>query len=113
MDIGPMVRDGGAGVAFLMAGLGALKFFWTGASAVARLPTALEHQIEIQQTTGAAIERTAQAAECCARLIPTLEKLEVRREEIENSIGVLARNYEEIAELLRKPNGKHDGTGAA
>ena len=96
----------GVGMGSLMAGAGIFRVCVSSAHVVERIPDALEGQIEIQKTIATATERSADAAECQAKLIPVLEKLETRREEIENSIGVLARNYELIADRLRESNGR-------
>lgn len=83
----------GAFMGTSMAGAGALKLFLSASHAVTRIPDALE--------------RTAAATETQAKLIPVLERLESQRGEIENSIAVLARNYEELNDRLRRSDGEY------
>ena len=93
VDLGPMLRDGGAGVAFMMAGLGALKFFWSATSSVTRVPQALERGAK-------ALEQQAAAAEQAASVAESLYGLREGQEQIRISMSTLAARQEQMQRQL-------------
>jgi hypothetical protein len=95
MDLGPILRDGGAGVALVMAGVGALKFFWGATSSVVRIPLALERGAQ-------ALERQAAAADQAACVAQSLYELREGQEQIRISMSTLASRTEEIQEHLKR-----------
>jgi hypothetical protein len=93
MDWGPILRDGGAGVALVMAGVGALKFFWSATSSVTRIPQALERGAN-------ALEQQAAAAEQAAGVAQSLYELREGQEQIRISMSTLAARQEQLQRQL-------------
>ena len=95
MDTTVLLHAGGF-VAMSMAGVGALRFFLSGAEAVKRVPVALERGAD-------ALEKQAAAAEQAANLAESLYEIREGQEQIRISMSALAQRQEEMrADLLEE-----------